>query len=112
MKKLDVAEKYTYRVIWSEEDQEHVGLCAEFPSLSWLDASQAGALRGIVEAVRGAVEDMARRREPIPKPLTARRYSGQFKVRIPPQVHRQLAIEAAESKVSLNRLVSAKLAHG
>jgi predicted HicB family RNase H-like nuclease len=34
------------------------------------------------------------------------------KVRIPPQVHRQLAIEAAESKVSLNRLVSAKLAHG
>jgi len=82
MKKLDVAEKYTYRVIWSEEDQEHVGLCAEFPSLSWLDASQAGALRGIVEAVREAV---ARRREPIPKPLTTRRYSGQFKVRIPPR---------------------------
>jgi len=112
MKKLDVAEKYTYRVIWSEEDQEHVGLCAEFPSLSWLEASQAGALRGIVEAVRQAVEDMAKRREPIPKPLATRRYSGHFKVRIPPQVHRQLAIEAAESKVSLNRLVSAKLAHG
>ena len=112
MKKLDVAEKYTYRVFWSDEDQEHAGLCAEFPSLSWLDASQAGALRGIVAAVRQAVGDLAKGREPIPEPLATRRYSGQFKVRIPPQVHRQLAIEAAESKVSLNRLVSAKLAHG
>ena len=112
MKKLDAVEKYAYRVIWSEEDQEYVGLCAELPSLSWLDASQASALRGIVDAVRQAVEDMAKAREPIPEPLATRRYSGQFKVRIPPQVHRQLAIEAAESKVSLNRLVSAKLAHG
>lgn len=107
-----MVEKYTYRVIWSEEDQEHVGLCAEFPSLSWLDRSQSGALRGIVEAVRDAVADMQKAREPIPQPLSARRYSGQFKVRIPPEVHRRLTIEAAEAKVSLNRLVSAKLAHG
>ncbi len=112
MKKLDVVEKYTYRVIWSEEDQEHVGLCAEFPSLSWLDTSQAAALRGIVETVRHAVDDRAKAGEPLPEPLATRRYSGQFKVRIPPQVHRQLVIEAAEAKVSLNRLVSAKLAHG
>ena len=27
---------YTYRVTWSPEDGEHVGLCVEFPSLSWL----------------------------------------------------------------------------
>ena len=29
-------DRYTYRVTWSEEDQEYVGLCAEFPSLNWL----------------------------------------------------------------------------
>lgn len=111
-KKLDVVQKYTYRVIWSEEDQEYVGLCAEFPSLSWLDRSQAGALRGIVAAVQDVVADMSKTGETIPEPLATRRYSGQFKVRIPPAVHRRLTIEAAESKVSLNRLVSAKLAHG
>ena len=27
---------YTYRVTWSPEDDEHLGLCAEFPLLSWL----------------------------------------------------------------------------
>jgi predicted HicB family RNase H-like nuclease len=111
-----VIEKYTYRVIWSDEAEEHVGLCAEFPSLSWLDASQAGALRGIVDAVRHAVRDMQkageRAGEPIPEPLATPRYSGQFKVRIPPQVHRRLSFEAAESKVSLNRLIGAKLAQG
>jgi predicted RNase H-like HicB family nuclease len=29
-------DRYAYRVIWSEDDQEYVGLCVEFPSLSWL----------------------------------------------------------------------------
>lgn len=53
---------YTYRVTWSAEDGEHVGLC------------------------------------------------GEFRVRIPPEVHRSLAIQAAEQGVSLNRLASAKLA--
>ena len=32
------ADHYTYRVTWSPEDGEHVGLCAEFPSLCWLAA--------------------------------------------------------------------------
>ena len=31
-----MSDHYTYRITWSAEDNEHVGLCAEFPSLSWL----------------------------------------------------------------------------
>jgi predicted HicB family RNase H-like nuclease len=102
--------RYTYRVAWSEEDQEFVGLCAEFPSLSWLDRSQADALAGIVRLVRGVVTDMGRAKEPIPVPMALQQYRGEFRVRIPPHLHRRLAAEAAEAKVSLNRLVSAKLA--
>ena len=106
------ADKYTYRVVWSKEDGEYVGLCAEMPSLSWLDKTQAAALTGIVKIVGQAVADMVRSKEEIPVPISLQDYSGQFKVRIPSRVHRQLAIEAAEANVSLNRLVSAKLAHG
>jgi hypothetical protein len=105
-------ERYTYRVLWSEEDQEFVGLCAEFPSLSWLDQSQAAALAGIVRLVGKVVADMRRSKEAIPIPVALRPYRGEFRVRIPPHLHRRLAIEAAEAKVSLNRLVSAKLAQG
>ncbi|MGA2466873.1 MAG: toxin-antitoxin system HicB family antitoxin, partial [Thermodesulfobacteriota bacterium] len=39
----------------------------------------------------------------------SRRYSGKFMVRVPPEVHRNLAIRAAEAGVSLNRLASSKL---
>ena len=46
----------------------------------------------------------------IPEPLSEKEYSGKFQVRIPPELHRKLAIEAAEAKVSLNRYVSNKLA--
>jgi len=105
------SDKYTYRVLWSEEDQEFVGLCAEFPSLSWLASTLEKALKGIRSVVKDCVLDMSKSKEELPIPLSARKYSGKFMVRVPPEVHRHLAIEAAESGVSLNRIASAKLAH-
>ncbi len=105
-KRLD---RYTYRVTWSDEDNQCVGLCAEFPSLSWLDTTPEKALRGIRKVVAEVVADMQANGEAVPEPISQRRYSGKFMVRVPPEVHRKLAIEAAEEDVSLNRLVSAKL---
>jgi predicted HicB family RNase H-like nuclease len=97
-------------MIWSEEDAQCVGLCAEFPSLSHLAATPEKALRGIRKVVAEVIEDMAASGESIPEPLSSRQFSGKFMVRVPPEVHRQLAMEAAEEQISLNRLVSAKLA--
>ena len=104
-----MSDKYTYRVTWSEEDGEYVGLCAEFPSLSWLASSQEEALAGIRSAVVGVVVDMTTSGEKVPEPLSTKAYSGKFVVRVPPEVHRSLSIQAAEARVSLNRLVSSKL---
>ena len=101
---------YTYRVTWSKEDGEYLGLCAELPSLSWLSKKPEAALKGIRNMAAEAVADMQSNGEAIPAPLAEKRYSGEFRVRIPPQVHRSLAMEAAEQGVSLNRLASAKLA--
>jgi predicted HicB family RNase H-like nuclease len=103
------SDHYTYRVTWSAEDGEHVGLCAEFPSLSWLARTPEAALSGIRRVVWNTIKEMEEAGEPIPAPLAAKHYSGEFRVRIPPQVHRSLALEAAEQGVSLNRLASAKL---
>ena len=110
MKSSLTDDRYTYRVIWSVEDCEHVGLCAEFPSLSWMARTPEAALRGIRRLVAEVVEDLKANREPVPQPVLSRRYSGKFMVRVPPEVHRKLALEAAEEGVSLNRVVSSKLA--
>ena len=100
---------YTYRVTWSEEDKEYVGLCAEFPGLSWLARTPESALKGIRNIVSEIIKDMKENSEEIPQPIALKKYSGRFMVRVPPEVHRNLAIQAIESGVSINRLVSSRL---
>jgi predicted HicB family RNase H-like nuclease len=107
---MEINDYYTYRITWSDGDQEYVGLCAEFPSLSWLDKDFNKALQGIRDLVAEILVDMKSNNEPIPQPLALQKYTGKFMVRIPPDVHRDLAIQAAEANISINRIVSAKLA--
>ena len=102
---------YSYRVLWSAEDGEYVATVAEFPSLSWLHPDQTKALRGLVDLVANVVGDLEATGEPIPEPISERRFSGKFNVRVPESLHRELALAAAEERVSLNRLVSDRLAH-
>jgi predicted HicB family RNase H-like nuclease len=102
-------DRYTYRVTWSEEDQEHVGLCVEFPSLSWLEDTPEKALKGIRKLVRDCIKDLQEEAQDIPQPIATKSFSGKFMVRVPPDTHRSLVIQAAESGVSLNRLISSKL---
>ncbi len=59
---------YTYRAEWSPEDNEYIGLVAEFPSLSWLAPSAAGAIRGIEQVVGEVIDDMGRSGETVPVP--------------------------------------------
>jgi len=103
-------DRYTYRVTWSEDDKDYLGLCAEFPSLSWLARTPEAALKGIRRVVADVVKDMQESGELVPEPIACRRYSGKLMVRVTPEVHRKLAVQAAEAGVSLNRVASSKLA--
>ena len=105
-----MADHFTYRVSWSEEDGEFVGTCAEFPSLSHLDADYDAAFHGIRDLVADVVADMRANGEAIPLPITARDYSGNIRIRVPSELHRMLTVEAAEAHISLNRLVNLRLA--
>ncbi|MCQ9353198.1 type II toxin-antitoxin system HicB family antitoxin [Corynebacterium sp. 153RC1] len=46
----------------------------------------------------------------MPEPLGGQKFSGRFNVRISPTLHRRLVIEAGVEGISLNALVSQKLA--
>jgi predicted HicB family RNase H-like nuclease len=106
----NIYDRYTYRITWSEEDQEHVGLCSELPSISWLEKSAEDALAGIRKIAKECVADMQAQDEVVPEPLCIKKYSGKFMVRVTPDLHRILTMQAVESGVSLNRLISTKLA--
>lgn len=100
---------YTYRVRWSAEDRAFVGTVAELPSLSWIAEQAVDAFTGICALAADVVDDLVASGEPVPAALADRTYSGKFLMRVPPEVHQQLAIEAAEQNVSLNRLATARL---
>jgi len=103
------ADHYTYRVRWSAEDEAYIGTVAELPSLSWAADDQGAAFQGIRELVVDVLEDMRASGETLPEAIADRSYSGKFMVRVTPEVHRQLALDAAEQQVSLNRLAASRL---
>lgn len=103
---------YSYRVLWSPEDGEFVGRCSEFPSLSWLATTEGEALHGIITVVREVIKDLEEQGEPIPEPYVDRTFSGRPSLRIPPELHRHLAMEAAEQGISINRLMNLRLGAG
>lgn len=66
---MDYYQQYTYTIRWSAEDDEFIGSCAEFPSLSYLDEDWMGAIEGIAILVRDVIADMETNGESIPAPF-------------------------------------------
>ena len=97
------------RLTWPAEAQAFVATCLEFPSLSWLAATQVDALTGLENLISEIVQDMTAQGEAIPEPLAERTYSGKFNLRVGQALHRRLAIEAAEEKLSINQLIVRRL---
>ena len=114
-KKMDlknISQKYTYRVYWSEEDQVYICGALELPSALCHGNSHESVLRKAKALVLDILQDLQSENELIPEPLSLKKFSGQFIVRVTADTHRQLVLEAREKGVSLNKLVNNKLAVG
>ncbi|MBN1224777.1 MAG: type II toxin-antitoxin system HicB family antitoxin [Candidatus Aminicenantes bacterium] len=106
----DPIDKYTYRVEWSEEDQIHIGRCLEFPSLAAHGETSANALKEIETAVAESIEWMNEEGEEIPEPFGQKKYKGNLTLRVPPEIHKELAIKSAEEGVSINKYILSRIA--
>lgn len=74
MTPLFSADKYTYRLLWSEDKQRYLGVCSEFPSIQYEATSTTDALAGIQRRVADELTDLARQKKPHPEPLAVRRF--------------------------------------
>ena len=102
--------QYTYRVQWSPESGEYVGMCLEFPSRYSRAQSAPEAIEAIEQVIDQAIAEIVGFGGTPPAPLAERRYSGNFTVRTSPSLHARLVVEATEQHVSLNQWVVQKLA--
>lgn len=103
------ADKYSYRIVWSEEDKVHVARCLEFPSLAAHAESADLALKEIGDVVQGVLDWMQKDGEKMPEPLGLKKFRGQVSLRMPPEVHRNLSIKSSEEGVSLNQYILSKI---
>lgn len=101
--------KYTYRIEWSETDNAHIARCLKFPFLAAHGKTPEKVLKEIETVVAESVKWIEEENGVVPEPLGARHYKGNITLRVPPDVHRMLAIRSAEQEVSINQLVLSRL---
>lgn len=102
-------EDYTYRTFWSNEDECYFGAVAEFALLSAFADTPQKALEEIMNVVRSSRKDAEAQGQEFPPPFCARSYSGNFALRMTPEQHRRIAMEAAEQHVSINHLICSRI---
>ena len=105
----DFANKYSYSIEFDSEDNIYIARCAELPTLFAHGKTQEKALKEIKTAVLATLEWMQEDKEEIPEPFSLHKFSGEFRVRMPPEKHRKIAIEANLQGISMNQLIVSKL---
>lgn len=98
--------------LYRDQEGDWLAHFVEMPNVSAFSDTPEEALDELYEAWEGLKECYCADCEEIPIAPSRKEYSGSFNIRIDKRVHRALAIEAARAGVSLNALVSQKLAKG
>lgn len=106
MKNLEYYLNLPYRVEIMPDTLEggYIAQCPELPGCITYGDSQEEALHNLTDAKKAwlsaALEDGITIAEPS---HTNKSYSGQFKLRLPKQLHKQLALQAEQEGVSMNQ---------
>ena len=93
-----------------DEDGDFLAHFVEMPNVSAFANTPEDALRELKIAWEGIKESYHKHGEPVPLAPSKKEYSGQFNVRVDKRVHKELAMEVAQFGLTLNALVSQKLA--
>jgi predicted HicB family RNase H-like nuclease len=96
--------------VFLDEDGDWLAHFAELPSVSAFADKPEKAVKELKKVWELLKESYHESGEPIPVAPANKNYSGQFNVRIDKRIHKALAVEAAQAGISLNALVTQKLA--
>ena len=102
--------KYRIEVFYSDEDKGYIAHLLEVPSLSAFGSTEEKAVRELKRATAAWLKTLAAEGKQPPEPLSAREFSGEFRLRVPKDLHRKLAVEAERNRTSLNTYCVRKLA--
>ena len=109
---MSVAEKYSFNLRYSDEDQGYIAVCPEFPGLSGFGESPEKAIEEARTALELFIETYREEDKPLPEPNVLKDYSGQIRIRLPKSLHQRLAMQAEEEGTSINSLMIQYISEG
>ncbi len=104
-----LVERYTYLIEYSDEDECFIARCAELSTLAAHGESQEKALSEVKKAAKIALDWLKDEDKELPVPFSLKSYSGEYRLRISPETHREIAIKASLLGVSMNQYIASKL---
>lgn len=105
MKDIDYYMSLPYR-LEILPDQEEGGFAVFYPELKGCISEGSTieeAVQNALDAKREWLLSMLDEKQPIPEPDSLKQFSGNFRLRIPKELHRQLYYKAKASGVSMNQ---------
>ena len=103
---FDYVLKYEYRIFYSDEDKGYIATVAEIPGCSAFGETMEEAIKEAKIAAEAVLEYMQEERLQIPVPMCLKKYSGDFHVRMSPELHKKLVQESTIQNISLNSMVN------
>lgn len=105
-----LARRYLKLVEWSEADGCFVGSAPPIIGPCCHGKNEAEVMARLSKIVEDWVEIMLRDGHPLPAGSAGKKYSGQFVVRVTPQLHKKASLRALARGESLNQFVARALA--
>jgi predicted HicB family RNase H-like nuclease len=106
----ELSARYPRVIEWSPEDGVFVGSAPPLVGQCCHGPTEEAVARQLAVIVEDLAEDVLDGKMPAPRPPAGKSYSGKFLVRIPPALHRKVALQAAARGESLNQFVAGTLA--
>ncbi|MCK4376007.1 MAG: type II toxin-antitoxin system HicB family antitoxin [Candidatus Brocadiae bacterium] len=98
-------EHYSIGLVWSDEDGGYIATVPELENLAAFGESADEALAEALTAIEAYVEAFVADGLLAPKGRKKSRYSGQLRIRLPRNLHRNLASAAEHEGCSLNTFI-------
>lgn len=103
------SDDYLKIVEWSEEDHCYVGMAPGLIIGGVHGRNQRKVFDELCEAVEEAIQILQKEGRPLPAATANKKYSGKIALRIPPPLHKTLAMKAFQEGESVNKLIQYEL---
>lgn len=106
MRKKD---RYLKMVEWSEEDGCYVGTAPGLIIGGVHGKDEAKVFARLSKAVTEAIALLEKEGRPLPEPTANRSFSGKILLRLPPLLHKSIAVKALQAGESINKYIQHRL---